>query len=99
MRARDSIEVELTADELAAALLRLAPARGACVAALSYDLVRQFERLRPRASSLPSNETDPDAVLAFFDRLVVHDYARGTTRLVGVGRGAGRLEEARAALL
>lgn len=75
------------------------PARGACVAALSYDLVRQFEKLRPRALPIRSDDTDPDAVLAFFDTLVVHDYARGTTRLVGVGEGAKRLEDARATLL
>ncbi|HEX6624661.1 MAG TPA: chorismate-binding protein, partial [Pyrinomonadaceae bacterium] len=77
----------------------LLPARGACVAALSYDLARQFEKPRPRAPSPRAANTDPDAVLAFFDTLVVHDYARGVTTLVGVGDAAERLEEARATLL
>ena len=77
----------------------LLPARGACVAALSYDLARQFEKPRPRTPPPRADNRDPDAVLAFFDTLVVHDYVRGVTTLVGVGDAAGRLEEARATLL
>jgi para-aminobenzoate synthetase component I len=57
------------------------PVAGACIATFSYDLVRRFERLRSR----PCGATgEPDAVLAFYDTLVIHDYARGTTAIVSV---------------
>jgi len=73
-------------------------ARGACVVALSYELARQFSRLRtPQPPPPPRRE--PDAALAFFDALVVHDYAEGRTRLVGVEASAARLREMRDALL
>lgn len=74
------------------------PARGACVAAFSYDLAREFEKPRARAAdaaraSMTKAETDADAVFAFFDALVIHDYARGVTKLVGVGAATERLRE------
>lgn len=56
------------------------PVAGACIATFSYDLVRRFERLR---SPLPHGvKSEPDAVLAFYDTLVVHDYARSRTEIV-----------------
>ncbi|MGH9900813.1 MAG: anthranilate synthase component I family protein, partial [Pyrinomonadaceae bacterium] len=71
------------------------PAVGACIATFSYDLGRNFERLRSRA---PRRETDePDAVLAFYDMLVFHDYASGETAIVSVG-GPRRVEETAQAL-
>lgn len=73
------------------------PTRGACFAAFSYDLARRFEDMKLRAPSPSAHTKDPDAVLAFFNVLFIHDYARGTTRVVG--EGAKRLEEARAVLL
>lgn len=66
---------------------------GACIASFSYDLARRFLRLhsiKPRRIEFP----EPDATLAFFDTLVIHDYARGTTHISGA-----RVEETRAALL
>ncbi len=71
------------------------PARGACVAAFAYDLAHQFERLSSRTRA---QVAAPDAVLYFFDTLVVHDYARGETRLIGVGDSSGRLPEVAATL-
>ena len=50
------------------------PLRGACVASLSYELARQFVGRRGAFVNLTGPE--PDAVLAFFDVLVVHDYER-----------------------
>lgn len=55
------------------------PAAGACVATFSYELVRRLERLRLRPYSLTS---EPDAVLAFYDTLVIHDYALGETKII-----------------
>jgi para-aminobenzoate synthetase component 1 len=57
------------------------PAAGACVATFSYDLVRRIEHLRSRPHGAMS---EPDAVLAFYDTLVIHDYARGATKIVSV---------------
>ncbi|HEU4597611.1 MAG TPA: aminodeoxychorismate synthase component I [Pyrinomonadaceae bacterium] len=74
------------------------PLRGACVATLSYELARQFERRRGSRSFAERVETEPDAVLAFFDVLVVHDYASGETRLVGVEGSDMRMREARETL-
>ncbi|MCA1557781.1 MAG: aminodeoxychorismate synthase component I [Acidobacteria bacterium] len=58
------------------------PVAGACIASFSYDLARSFERLRSHApiTSIP----EPDAVLSFYDTLVVHDYLSNTTTLVSV---------------
>jgi para-aminobenzoate synthetase component 1 len=58
------------------------PATGACIATFSYGLARRFERLRSRPLDVTS---EPDAVLAFYDTLVIHDYAQSQTVIVGVG--------------
>ena len=47
---------------------------GTCVATLAYDLVRGFERLRTRPIAA---RREPAAVLAFYESIVIHDYARG----------------------
>lgn len=58
------------------------PVSGACISTFSYDLVRRFERLRsPHHQGVAS---EPDAVLAFYETLVVHDYARSRTEIVSV---------------
>jgi para-aminobenzoate synthetase component 1 len=71
-------------------------AGGACIASFAYDLARGFQRLRsvaPASRAAP----EPDAVLAFFDTLVIHDYARGVTHITSVA-GEEQLTRARAAL-
>jgi para-aminobenzoate synthetase component 1 len=71
-------------------------AGGACIASFSYDLARGFARLRssaPHASLAP----EPDATLAFYDTLVIHDYARGLTHITSVA-GEEQLARARATL-
>jgi para-aminobenzoate synthetase component 1 len=78
------------------AVEQLPVAGGACIASFSYDLARQFARLRsdaPRASSA----SEPDAVLAFYDTLFVHDYARNATYITSVA-GEEQLARTRAAL-
>lgn len=78
-------------------------AGGACIASFAYDLARQFERLRSRAPAPPVS-SDPEAALAFYDTLVVHDYARGSTYLTSVAgdadaaRARAALDEARRAV-
>ena len=77
------------------------PVRGACIASLSYELARRLERSRHvtvREDARRGAE-EPEAVLAFFDVLVVHDYASGETKLVGVGGSGERTREARETLL
>ncbi|HYJ46233.1 MAG TPA: hypothetical protein VEV81_06430, partial [Pyrinomonadaceae bacterium] len=71
------------------------PATGACIATFSYELGYQLERLRLRAGRELADE--PDMVLAFYDTLVIHDYARGVTRVTSVG-GRKRLDETVGAL-
>ncbi|HEY0098579.1 MAG TPA: aminodeoxychorismate synthase component I [Pyrinomonadaceae bacterium] len=79
---------------------RLPVAGGACIASFSYDLARQFARLRSSAPHAP-HAPEPDAVLAFYDTLVIHDYAHGRTYLTSLGgdaqlaRTRDVLEEAR----
>lgn len=73
----------------------VAPVAGACIATFSYELVHRLERLRRQTSRPQTHE--PDAVLAFYDTLVVHDYAHGQTQLIGVG-GRERLEDFQRAL-
>ncbi|HYE13227.1 MAG TPA: aminodeoxychorismate synthase component I, partial [Pyrinomonadaceae bacterium] len=68
---------------------------GACFVTLSYGLARQLEKLRTRERGCDA-AAEPDAVLAFFDVLVVHDYASEETRLVGVS--AERVRETAASL-
>jgi para-aminobenzoate synthetase component 1 len=65
------------------------------VVTLSYELARQFARLRTQPP--PAAGREPEAVLAFFDAVVVHDYARGRTFVAG--RSARRLAAMRDALL
>ncbi|MDQ3687644.1 MAG: aminodeoxychorismate synthase component I [Acidobacteriota bacterium] len=75
------------------------PAHGACIATFSYDLVRRLERLRSRRPVAPPTAgVEPDAVLAFYDALVIHDYTRGETFVVSVG-GNDRLDETCDALI
>jgi para-aminobenzoate synthetase component 1 len=71
-------------------------AGGACIASFAYDFARRFQRLRsrpPAALAAP----EPDAALAFYDTLVVHDYAQCSTFLVSVA-GEPQLARAREAL-
>ena len=72
------------------------PAAGACIATISYELAHKIERLR--LSSQYELRDEPDAVLAFYDTLVIHDYARGVTKIASVG-SEQRAGETRAALI
>jgi para-aminobenzoate synthetase component 1 len=58
------------------------PAAGACIATFAYELGHKLERLR--LSSKHESPDEPDVVLAFYDTLVIHDYARGVTRIASV---------------
>jgi para-aminobenzoate synthetase component 1 len=64
---------------------------GGCIATFSYDLARGLERLRlaPRVRRLTD---EPDAMFAFYDALVIHDYEEGTTRIASIA-GPRRVEE------
>jgi len=64
---------------------------GGCIATFSYDLARGLERLRlaPRVRRLTD---EPDAVFAFYDALVIHDYEEGKTRIASIA-GPRRVEE------
>ncbi|HEX8776233.1 MAG TPA: aminodeoxychorismate synthase component I [Pyrinomonadaceae bacterium] len=68
-----------------------APVPGACIATFSYDLGQRFQPTRINRSRRDLRE--PDAVLAFCDTLVIHDYERGTSQLVSRS-GPERLDEA-----
>ncbi len=71
------------------------PVAGACIATFSYDLARRMERLRlrpPSQAAFAPAATEPDALLAFYDTLVVHDYVRSTTEVVSV-KSTQRLDE------
>ncbi|HEX8709591.1 MAG TPA: aminodeoxychorismate synthase component I [Pyrinomonadaceae bacterium] len=57
---------------------------GACIATLSYELGQRLAGLSS-VDAPPAPGGEPDAVLAFYDTLVVHDYARGRTRIVSAG--------------
>ncbi len=92
-RARD--EGEDGEDEAKASHLPVAG--GACIAGFAYDLARGFQRLRSVAPPAHPADTDADAALAFYDTLVVHDYARASTYLTSVAGSEG-LARARAAL-
>ncbi len=65
---------------------------GACVATISYDYGRGLE-LPHREAGSPAVEREPDAVFAFYDALIVHNYLSGKTRLVGENRA--RIEQIR----
>ncbi|HEX8891013.1 MAG TPA: aminodeoxychorismate synthase component I [Pyrinomonadaceae bacterium] len=71
------------------------PVAGACIATFAYELAHQLERLRVRSRG---DSDEPDAVLAFYDTLVVHDYAQGVTKIASVG-GEGRIRETTDALV
>jgi anthranilate/para-aminobenzoate synthase component I len=66
------------------------PAMGACIATFSYELAHRLDRLRINTARHIISE--PDAVLAFYDTLVIHDYARGVTQIVSRS-GPHRLEQ------
>lgn len=72
------------------------PLTGACIATFAYDYARRIKLLRTAFSTSPgaslNDDAEPDAVLAFYDSLVIHDYARGTTHVTS-NSGACRLEE------
>jgi para-aminobenzoate synthetase component 1 len=72
------------------------PVAGACIATFSYDMARRFERLRSTPASR-SKSDEPDAVLAFYDTLVIHDYAESRTEIVSIA-GHQRIAETCAAL-
>lgn len=78
-----------------------APVAGACIATFGYDFAWELEnclrRAHGRAGSEDGGESEPDATLAFYDTLVVHDYLTSETRIVGVG-GCERVEKMRAEL-
>jgi para-aminobenzoate synthetase component 1 len=76
----DALLAQYSIPRLPAAYL---PAAGACIATFSYDLVRQLERLRFTSERLSLDE--PDAVLAFYDTLIIHGYQDGKTKIVSVG--------------
>jgi para-aminobenzoate synthetase component 1 len=73
------------------------PVAGACIATFSYELAHRLERLRLN-SSAPLVSDEPDATLAFYDTLVVHDYRLGKTKVVGVA-GSARVAEIADAVL
>ena len=66
------------------------PALGACIATFSYELAHRLDRLR--IDTERHVITEPDAVLAFYDTLVIHDYTRGISQIVSRS-GPRRLEE------
>lgn len=66
------------------------PAMGACIATFSYELAHRLDRLR--IDTARHIITEPDAVLAFYDTLVIHDYARGRSQIVSRS-GPRRLDE------
>lgn len=80
-----------TTTEATEATEAIVPACGACIATFSYDLQASlFDR--PRSGPAPWPTSEPDATLAFFDTLVIHDYARGASYLV-TRDGAEHLEQ------
>ncbi|MGB8508148.1 MAG: aminodeoxychorismate synthase component I [Pyrinomonadaceae bacterium] len=60
------------------------PVTGACIATFSYELAHRLERLRIPAPLSRAGVTEPDACLAFFNTLVVHDYSLRRTFIVSV---------------
>jgi para-aminobenzoate synthetase component 1 len=67
-----------------------APATGACIATFAYELAQRFDRLR--INTARHKIIEPDAVLAFYDTLLIHDYERGRTQIVSRS-GTERLEQ------
>jgi len=72
------------------------PFAGACIATFDYDYARRIKLLRTAFPASPDasldEDAEPDAVLAFYDSLILYNYARGTAHVTSTG-GAGRLEE------
>ena len=67
---------------------------GACIATLSYELAHQLERSRSNPVER-QKLAGPDAVFAFYDALVVHDYERQKTFIVSHdAKRASETEEA-----
>ncbi len=66
------------------------PVMGACIATFSYELAHRLDRLR--IDTARHIITEPDAVLAFYDTLVIHDYARARSQIVSRS-GPRRLDE------
>jgi para-aminobenzoate synthetase component I len=61
------------------------PACGVCIASFSYELAHNFERLRSKRHAQTTRaDAEPDAVLAFYDTLVIHDYVRSVTEVVSI---------------
>lgn len=61
------------------------PACGACIASFSYELAHSLPPQRAGRAPRPANpQAEPDAVLAFYDTLVIHDYARATSQVVSL---------------
>ncbi len=54
-----------------------------CIGTISYELGYQLERLRNR-SNRDKSHIEPDAVFAFYDTIVVHDYESKRTTIVSV---------------
>lgn len=68
------------------------PAAAGCIVTLSYELARDFQSPRAFARELDARR-GPDAVLSFFDTLVIHDYARGETTVTSATNSPARLKE------
>jgi para-aminobenzoate synthetase component 1 len=89
-----STESHSTARRLAASV----PVAGACIATFSYELAHGMDRLRIDGAPSDANAdaaaaAEPDAVLAFYDTLVIHDYERRASLIVSRS-GPERLEQA-----
>jgi para-aminobenzoate synthetase component 1 len=91
----DALDEHLAEDSFEYLLPKHLPAVGACIATFSYELVHSLERLHLK--SAPRISDEPDAVLAFYDTLIVHDYRSGITRIVTIG-DEQRLDETSEAL-
>jgi len=62
-----------------------------CMFTLSYDLGAKL--LGIGAGFVKAENAEPDLFIARFDKLVVHDYDSGQTRMVGDSDGLARLKE------
>ena len=54
----------------------------ACIFTIAYDFGLKLEKIKPRVKDF-TVFTEPDAFLAAFDCLIIHDYNTGVTRLTG----------------
>ena len=68
----------------------------ACIGTFSYELAHQLERIRTPKESASELE-EPDAVFAFYDTLVVHDYPQRKT-IIASSLGTERIDETETAL-